>query len=169
MRNLLPIAFLIGGRLFAEPTDPNVTQALRPPSGQILIAHFSGKGKQIYMCQRAAATYSWKLKAPEAQLYSEDGKLVGHHFAGPTWEATDGSRVTGRLVTSVPSPDSNCIPWLLLTVIAHEGRGIMNNVQTIQRLNTRRGVAPSGGCDAALEGQETSVPYEADYYFYGTP
>jgi hypothetical protein len=73
----------------------------------------------------------------------------------------------GKLVTSLPPPDSNSIPWLLLKVKSHEGNGLMTRVDSIQRLNTKGGVAPSAGCDASSENHETCVPYEADYYFYG--
>jgi hypothetical protein len=166
MWNLSRTAFLTGACLVAAPTVPNAPAALRPPAGQVLIAHFAGKGKQIYTCQKSDTAYAWKLKAPDAQLFSENGTLAGHHFAGPTWESVDNSRVVGKLAASVPSPDPSSIPWLLLSAKAHEGTGVMSKVQTIQRLNTKGGVAPATGCDAASENHETDILYEADYYFY---
>ncbi len=175
-RKLWGSLFLTGSFLFAHamqsqvaPRPPDAPEALQPPKDQVLLLHFKGKGKQIYSCQKAGGAYAWKLKAPDAQLFDEDGKPTGRHFAGPTWESTDGSRVVGKLVTSIPSPDSDSIPWLLLTMKSHEGSGIMNKVQSIQRLNTHGGIAPSSGCDAANESHKASVAYEADYYFYGTP
>jgi hypothetical protein len=157
---------LSGAILLAESSGP---KALLPPAGQVLILHLNGKGKQIYSCQGAGGVYAWKLKAPDAKLFSEGGELAGRHFAGPAWEANDGSRVTGKLVASVPSSDSNSIPSLLLTVTSRAGTGIMSKARSIQRLETKGGVAPATGCSASNENDETSVPYEAGYYFYGMP
>lgn len=126
-----------------------------------------GKGSQIYVCQNTGGVYAWKLKAPDAKLFGDSGELVGRHFAGPTWEANDGSRVVGKLVTSVPSPDANSIPWLLLTAVSHEGKGLMTRVESIQRLKTKGGIAPARSCSAEVKDKEVSVPYEASYYFYG--
>ena len=157
-------------RAQSTPTLPNTPEALRPPKDQVLIFHLKGKGNQIYTCQNDAGTYAWKLKAPEAVLLSENGEQKGRHFGGPTWEANDGSRITGKLVASVLSPDPLSISWLLLSVVSHDGgRGIMTRVESIQRLNTKGGKAPGSGCDASHENAETSVHYEASYYFYGTP
>ncbi len=162
----LRCVLLSAGVLVAEPRVPKM---LVPPQGQVLILHLEGKGKQIYTCQSAGGVYMWKLKAPDAKLFRQGDELAGRHFAGPSWEASDGSRITGKLVASAPSPDSNSIPWLLLTVISHDGAGIMNRVQSIQRLETKGGIAPGTGCSASNENNETPVPYEAAYYFYGMP
>ena len=146
---------------------PEVPEELRVPEGQTLLLRLHGEGKQIYSCQRAADGYGWKLKGPEAKLIDKDGKVVGRHYAGPTWESTDGSRVTGKLAASVASPDAGSIPWLLLGAASHEGTGVMQRVLSIQRLETKGGAAPSTGCAAGSGNIETSVPYEASYYFYG--
>ena len=62
------------------------------------------KGDQVYTCKSDAAQFTWTLKAPDAQLFDKDGKPFGKHFAGPSWEANDGSRVTGKAVDNKPSP-----------------------------------------------------------------
>src|ERR1700722_7307170 len=72
--------------------------ALQPPKGQTLILRSKGKGKQIYTCQTVAGASAWKLKAPDANLYSETGELIGKPFAGPTWQSTDGSQVVGKMI-----------------------------------------------------------------------
>jgi len=145
-----------------------VPEPLRPPSGQVVLMHLRGKGKQIYVCEASAAGASaWKFKAPEANLYNiETGDLVGRHYAGPTWES-DGSKVVGKVVATVLSPDANSIPWLLLTMVSRSDTGMFSKVQTIQRLQTKGGVAPATGCGAANFKEETAVPYEAIYSFYG--
>jgi hypothetical protein len=134
---------------------------LNPPKDQVLLFQFKGKGSQIYVCQNSA----WVLKAPDARLFASDGELAGKHFAGPTWEAKDGSRVKGKMVASVPSPETDAIPWLLVAAVSHEGTGTMASVQTIQRLETKGGKAPAASCAAGTT--DLAVPYEAQYAFYG--
>ena len=162
---LLFTLFLVAVDSRAQASD--VPKNLRPPDGQPLIAQFTGKGNQIYVCQITAGVYAWKLKALEAKLFDQQGSLAGRHFAGPTWEANDGSRVAGKLVTSVPSPDPSSLPWLLLAVKSHEGTGLVANVNSIQRLDTKDGVAPSESCGAPDKDKEVPVPYQATYSFYG--
>ena len=140
---------------------------LQPPANEQLLLQVHAKGDQVYTCKSDAAQFTWTLKAPDAQLFDKDGKPAGKHFAGPSWEATDGSRVSGKAVANVPSPDANSIPWLLVKVVAHEGAGVLSSATSIQRLNTKGGNAPASGCDASHVGQELRVPYSADYLFYG--
>jgi hypothetical protein len=168
---LLSSSILFAGSVRGQsaPNLPKAPKILQPPKDQALILQLNGKGDQIYVCKKAGGAYTWKFKAPDAKLFGESGELAGRHFAGPSWEANDGGRVSAKSVASVPSPDSDSIPWLLLTMTSHDGTGIMVRVQSIQRLDTKGGVAPTSGCDAASENVETAVPYEARYYFYGTP
>jgi hypothetical protein len=105
------------------------------------------------------------LSAPDARLFDEGGRQIATHFAGPTWRSTDGSQVKGKVVAQ-ESPDSDAIPWLLLTAIEHSGAGIMSNVDSIQRIDTKGGTAPVTGCDAQHQGEKTRVGYTADYVFY---
>src|SRR5271168_1176404 len=142
-----------------------VPQQLQPPSGEQLLLQVHAKGDQIYTCKGDAAQFSWTLKAPDAQLFDKDGKLFGKHFAGPSWEATDGSRVIGKAIANVPSPDADSIAWLLVNIVGHEGSGVLSPATTIQRINTKGGKAPASGCDASHAGQEVRVGYSADYLF----
>ncbi len=89
-----------------------------------------GKGDQIYTCTGQGGQFAWVLKAPEAQLTDKDGRPFGKHFAGPSWEATDGSRITGKATASVPSPDADSVPWLLVTVVSHSGEGVLARVSS---------------------------------------
>jgi hypothetical protein len=95
-----------------------------------------------------------------------NGKPFGKHFAGPSWEAMDGSRVTGKAVANAPSPDADSIPWLLVTVVSRGGEGVLAHATSIQRINTKGGKAPVTGCDAAHDGQEMRAAYSADYVFF---
>jgi Protein of unknown function (DUF3455) len=143
-----------------------VPPQLQPPAGEQLLLQAHAKGDQVYICKEGATEFSWGLKAPDAQLFDKDGKPFGKHFAGPSWEANDGSRVTGKAVANVPSPDAEAIPWLLVNIVSHEGTGVLSRATSIQRLNTKGGKAPTSGCDSPHAGQEVRVPYSADYLFY---
>ena len=151
----------------ARQDTPQIPQQLRPPANEQVLLRAHAKGDQVYTCKGDAAQFTWTLKAPDAQLFDKDGKAFGKHFAGPSWEAGDGSSVTGKAVANAPSPDADSIPWLLVTIIGHSGfDGVLSRATTIQRINTKGGRAPASGCDAAHSGQETRVPYSADYVFY---
>jgi len=142
-----------------------VPQQIQPPAAEQLLLRVHAKGDQVYTCKADGAQFTWILKAPDAQLFDKDGKPFGKHFAGPSWEANDGSRVTGKAVANAPSPDANSIPWLLINVLSHEGSGVLSRATTILRINTKRGKARVSGCDASHVGKEYRAPYSADYLF----
>jgi hypothetical protein len=154
----------------APPAD--VPSALAVPAGLELVVSAHATGSQIYNCVAGAdGKFAWTLTAPDAELRDSEGKLIGHHFAGPTWKLTDGSTVVGKAAAHVDSPakdspDTDSIPWLLVNVVSHAGKGQLTNVTTIQRLHTHGGKPPATGCDEAHKGAETKSGYTADYYFY---
>jgi hypothetical protein len=150
----------------AAASAQQVPAALQVPANEQLVVQVHAKGDQIYSCKVDGTQPGWTLKAPDAQLFDKDGKAFGKHFAGPSWEATDGSRVVGKAAANVPSPDADSIPWLLVKVVSHAGEGVLARVTSIQRINTKGGKAPASGCDAAHAGQEVRVPYSADYLFF---
>ncbi len=167
--NLVLLAALFVSASSVLPFSTSAQQIppqLQPPAGEQLLIQVHAKGDQVYICKEGATEFSWGLKAPDAQLFDKDSKPFGKHFAGPSWEANDGSRVTGKAVANVPSPDADSIPWLLVNVVSHEGSGILSHATSIQRLNTKGGKAPASGCDSAHASQAVRVPYSADYLFY---
>ncbi len=139
---------------------------LQPPATEQLVLQLHAKGDQVYTCKEGVTQFAWTLKAPDAQLFDKEGKPFGKHFAGPSWQANDGSLVTGKAVANAPSPDPDSIPWLLVTVLTHDGSGVLSRATSIQRLNTKGGKAPASGCDSTHAGQEARIPYTADYLFY---
>jgi FtsP/CotA-like multicopper oxidase with cupredoxin domain len=169
--NKLLLALFLAAALtgYAAASRPQAPAKLNPPAGEKLALQASGVGDQIYVCQPdpdRPAQFAWTLKAPDAKLLDANGKQIGRHFAGPTWEATDGSQVTAKLSASSASPDSGSITWLLLTAVTHSGTGALSKIASIQRLHTKGGKAPGMGCDAAHRGDEKRAAYTADYYFY---
>jgi hypothetical protein len=165
---MIPLAALLGLSVAQSVTRPEVPDAIRAPAGEqiVLVAHAAGS--QIYTCHKADdGKPQWTLKGPEAQLRDAKGVLIGHHSAGPSWKHVDGSAVTGKAVARTASPDANSIPWLLLAVVSHEGKGVLERVTRIQRVHTRGGQPPPAEkCDPSKPDTETWIPYSADYYFF---
>ncbi len=64
------------------------------------------------------------------------------------------------------SLDADSIPWLLVTVVSHAGKGLLTDVTTIQRVHTHGGKPPADGCDESHKAAETKSSYTADYYFF---
>lgn len=145
--------------------SPEVPAALAVPEGNRLAFLFDATGVQIYACQANATGYGWVFVAPEAELFKSSGRLAGTHYAGPTWEALDGSTVVAARVAGYVD-DPTAIPWLLLNAVSHTGEGKMAKVSFIQRLETAGGLAPTTGCDADHVGAQAAIDYTATYYFY---
>ncbi len=145
-----------------------VPASLTPSADQTLDFVLDGVGVQQYACAHTATGYAWTFIAPDADLFlpHNDQVVIGHHFAGPTWQYEDGSEVVGKKVAAV-TVDKTAIPWLLLVAVSHGGDdGRMTEVTSIQRLSTAGGLAPATGCDAAHLGDTANVPYTATYFFY---
>jgi len=133
-----------------------------------VIATLHAEGAQVYECkpdfgksQSDVRALSWQFREPIATLIV-DGKSVGRHYAGPSWDAIDGSVVKGKVVASTPGATSSDIPWLELELAEHPSYGIFSAATTARRINTKGGLA-QGSCERA--GDYLSVPYSADYVF----
>ena len=152
---LLP---LLAGPAFAADALPDAIAA--PGETTVLTVH--AEGAQVYECKAGTdGKLSWLFREPIATLMA-DGKTVGRHYAGPNWEHSDGSAVTGKVAGSAPGATPNDIPWLKLEIVSRRGSGILTGVTTVQRINTSGGKF-EGPCDKA--GAYRSVPYSADYVF----
>jgi len=144
-------------------------EPVRVPAGQKVMMSTTGVGEITYECREKkdmAGAHEWAFVGPVATLYSGDKKAVGKYYAGPTWEANDGSKVTGKQLAVAPATPGN-IPLQLVKAEPAVGAGAMTGVSYIQRLNTKGGVAPAMACDATSKGRRQQVAYEADYVFYG--
>jgi hypothetical protein len=156
--------FLISSA-FVAIACASMASAQNAPAKSPAIEAF-GKGVQIYTCKEAAGSFAWTLKAPEATLSDAKGNVLGKHFAGPSWQATDGSTVVGEPLNASPSPDAGAIPWLVLHAKSKTGSGVMSNIAYVVRTRTEGGVAPATGCDASHASTEIRVPYSAVYLFF---
>jgi len=149
-------------RVTTDVCPADVPAELAPAEDQDLAFVLDAAGVQKYACGDG----TWQFVAPEAQLFQQSTpSSVGHHFAGPTWEYQDGSRVVAKKVAGA-TVDPSAIPWLLLASTSHAGEeGRMSNVTSIQRLDTVGGLAPAAAC---TPGETLDVPYTATYLFYRT-
>jgi Protein of unknown function (DUF3455) len=132
--------------------------------GETAVVQYHAEGAQVYECKAGAdGKPNWAFREPIATLLL-DGKTIGRHYAGPTWENVDGSAVVGKAAGNAPGATANDVPWLKLEVVSKRGSGVLSPVTTVQRINTRGGAA-QGSCDKV--GEFRSVPYSADYVFLG--
>jgi hypothetical protein len=126
------------------------------------VARLRGAGAQIYVCTKnAAGALNWTFREPVATLLDE-GKTVGRHFVGPTWEFADGSRVVGEVVSKAPGTTAKDIAWLKLSVKEPQKSGLAAGATWVLRIDTKEGVF-EGACDS--EGELHSEPYTATYVF----
>jgi hypothetical protein len=132
-----------------------------------LLGHATGT--QNYACQPSAAGFDWTFVEPEAMLLEDNGNPPFNHFAGPTWQADDGSEVVAARVEGV-TVSPTAIQWLLLRATSAkpgpDGGDRLATATYVQRVNATGGLAPDGGCDATSVGATANVPYTSDYYFY---
>jgi Protein of unknown function (DUF3455) len=150
-------ALLVVGEASAQQLPPSINAP-----GETEVVKLYAIGAQIYECKAGNdGKLAWAGREPSAAL-TLDGKTVGRHYAGPTWEHADGSAVVARAVGNAPGKTSQDAAWLKLEVTSHRGNGIFTPVTTVQRVNTSGG-ALSGACDKA--GALHSVAYSTDYIF----
>jgi hypothetical protein len=140
---------------------------LSPPQGSRLLLELVADGVQIYGCEARDKGFAWTFEAPEAALFDRQGQQIGTHFAGPTWKSSDGSTVVGEVIGKADAPEPGAIPWLLLRAKSHDGAGLFSAVLYIRRTETRAGIAPQTGCDAAHLGEQARMRYAATYQFFG--
>ena len=166
--SLAPLAALLAACASPPvPVAPTVPPSLQAPAGSTLYLEALASGVQIYECSRKPdSTYEWVFKVPEATLTTRSGQLLGKHYAGPTWEAVDGSAMVGELKARAPAPSASDIPWLLLAAKSNTGVGTFVGAKFVQRVATVGGIAPTGGCTDSTLKKEARVPYSASYFFY---
>lgn len=162
-RNAAALALLLlaGSLANATAAETSLPGAIAAPGETILLtAH--AEGAQIYECKAGAdGKPAWTFREPIATLLI-DGKTIGRHYAGPSWEHIDSSAAVGKVAGSAPGAAPNDIPWLKLDVVSRRGSGVLTAATTVQRINTSGGKF-DGACDQP--GAFHSAPYSADYVF----
>ena len=160
-RIFLSVLMFLSFAVWSGRAPAGVPAAFAAPAGKVL-ATFHAEGTQLYECKAdSRGQLTWTFREPVATLLL-NGKTVGRHYAGPTWELTDGSAVTAKVVSNAPGATASDIPWLELDATNHQGGGLLSKATAVQRINTHGGVAQSK-CDQP--GSFLNVPYSADYKF----
>jgi Protein of unknown function (DUF3455) len=160
-RTVALAASLLSLSASAMADDKSLPAAIASPNDTVVLT-VHAVGMQYYQCKPASdGKLAWTFIEPGATL-TADGKVVGKHGAGPTWELLDGSSITAKAIANAPGSTENDIPWLKLEVTSHKGAGQFDSVTTVQRINTKGGVM-KGACDREKAGE--GMPYEADYVF----
>jgi hypothetical protein len=147
--------------------NASLPQAVRVPAGHVQSLWTVGKGEITYACKLKPdqSGFAWTFVAPVAGLWDSGQTPAGKYYAGPTWEAMDGSKTMGKQLATAPAGEGN-IPLQLVQASPQTAVGKMSKVTYIQRLKTVGGTAPAQPCSAETAGQERKVSYQADYVFY---
>jgi len=157
----LALVLLSGSLASASAAETPLPDAIAAPGATVVLT-VHAEGAQVYECKAGTdGRLTWAFREPIATLMA-DGKTVGRHYAGPSWEHSDGSAVVGKAIGNAPGATASDIPWLKLDVASRRGSGILSDVTTVQRINTKGGKL-EGACDSA--GSYRSAPYSADYVF----
>lgn len=177
MNRSLPLALVAAALVAAcgtTPMSPAFSQdalpdAIKVPAGHRVVMETVGVGEITYECREKAGMpgqAEWVFVGPSAVLNDRAGKAVGRYYGPPaTWEAADGSRLTGAQLATAPAGSGN-LPYQLVQANPAMGSGAMNGVTHVQRVALKGGVAPAAGCSAATKGARQVVPYQADYVFW---
>lgn len=164
MHKRLPVVLLASSGLLSSTmaqTMPTVPDALAIKKGTPVLT-VSASGTQTYECARTPkGQFAWSFRAPKADII-KDGKTIGQHFAGPTWEFADGTRVVARVAANAPAKDAGDIAWLKLDVTQKAKKGPAAGAKYVLRTDTKGGVL-SGACTTDKETR--AVPYQATYVF----
>jgi len=157
------LVFAVGA--FAAPFC--AAASIDPRDGQAFLTT-TASGVQIYSCEYDANhRLDWVFKSPRATLYNTAGEAVIEHSAGPSWEAKDGSRITGHVIAQVPSDAPGGIPQLLLAANGATdvpANGTLSGVRYVQRIDTAGGAKPPAAC--SVEHAAGNSPYIAHYIFF---
>jgi hypothetical protein len=153
----------------AAYAQTDLPDSIKVPDGHKIALETVGVGEITYECRdkaNAAGQTEWFFVGPKAVLNDRSGKPVGTYFGPPaTWQAKDGSKITGTQLAVAPSSTGD-LPYQLVKANPAEGKGAMNGVSYIQRLAVKGGVAPKTECTAANKGNREVVTYQADYIFW---
>lgn len=164
-------ALIASGLMFSALAHANssVPDSIKVPEGHKVAMETTGVGQITYECKDKAdmaGQTEWVFVGPKAVLNDRSGKAVGDYFGPPaTWQAKDGSKVTGTQLAVAPSSAGN-LPYQLVKANPAEGKGAMTGVTYIQRVALKGGVAPASACTTADKGKREVVSYQADYIFW---
>ena len=165
MKPCLRTPFLLSVRWLVAAFGANIRSSAR---GDCSVGR---DGRGDFPCRRCASLrvqtgflankLTWQFREPIATLIArwqnDWTSLCRAELAAHRWE-----RRTSQDGELTPGATSDDVPWLKLEVTEQRGNGTLSHIMTVQRVNTKGGVA-QGPCESA--GAFRSVPYSADYVF----
>lgn len=137
---------------------------IRVPEGHEAALRLAARGVQIFRCEPIDGGYRWRFRQPEAELFDGQGRAVGKHGAGFSFEHRDGSRLLGTVVAHDAASAASDLPWLLLSAKSF-GKGELAGVTYVQRVNTQGGMPPPA-CSGSEAGRLARVQFSAEFVFY---
>jgi hypothetical protein len=85
VKTLLFAVLVVGLCMRANSISAQMPAAIDAP-GQTVLATVHAEGAQVYECKAdTEGKLIWQLREPIATLFL-DGRTVGRHYAGPTWQ-----------------------------------------------------------------------------------
>ncbi|PLW50813.1 hypothetical protein PCANC_14320 [Puccinia coronata f. sp. avenae] len=152
---LVAIVPVLSLQVFLRASLTHQTPTFVQPSGQQQL-ELTGRGRQMFSCVDDA----WEAEGGDAQLYSADGRNVGHHYPEDhkvVFNLDNGNKIIATKTGSEASPNgASNAPWLSLNVIS-------GPYKSITRTFTSGGVPPSQTCQT---GEQANSDYSAEYTFY---
>src|SRR5262245_64205656 len=91
---------IVTASTLAGTASAQVPSAIAAP-GESAVVTLHAEGAQVYECKAGSdGKLAWAFREPIATLLL-DGKTVGRHFVGPSWEQVDGRAGVGKAVANV--------------------------------------------------------------------
>jgi len=152
----------------AAIAPPDVSPGLRASAAEEPALALAEAGVNIFECRPRAGVpggYGWTFIAPDATLY-DGNRSVARRTSPTLWESTGDRTSVSGFARSAQNAGGDNLPWALYRALPVGDSGLFAGVSSIQRVNTRGGVAPLTGCTEATAGSEQRVAFTADYYFY---
>jgi hypothetical protein len=137
---------------------------IKAPSTHEPTLHLASRGVQIFRCEKRDAGPVWVFRQPQAELLDSNGKAVGRHGANFSFEHDDGSRLVSNIAAYDEASKPTDLRWLLLTTRSF-GKGALESVSHVQRVNTAGGMPPAR-CEASQLNQLLRVDFTSDFVFY---
>ena len=154
----------------ASPPPQTAAPAHLIPTGERQVERLSARGLQTYECRATpgdASRAAWVYVASSLELLDANDKPAGRHtYPPPVWEAPDGSKFVGTQKARADAPEAGAAPWLLVSTRSTGPEGRFAKITSLQRLNTKGGVAPASGCDMKTIGNKEQVPLRADLILF---
>ena len=137
---------------------------IKAPSTHTPTLQLASRGVQIFRCEKRDGALVWAFRQPQADLLDAAGKPVGKHGANFSFEHDDGSRLVSTIAAYDEAPKPTDLRWLLLTTRSF-GKGALESVAYVQRVNTSGGMPPAR-CEASQLNQLLRVDFTSDFVFY---